>query len=113
MSRRQIAVHRRPPQPKRQQYAPNSFRSPEWDCFAKYPIINTFKRYSSQFDNLWHILRNYYTAAQRPAGPGRTQLCPILGMGLFRKIVDNSLTSTQFIIIQHIFAPAFGSSYAN
>src|SRR6202011_3580190 len=94
----------------------NTVRFWEWDCFVKYPVISTFLQNSSQFDTLQHISRKFYTSPKGPDHPHQTQPCPILGMGLFRKILDDSYISTQFIIIQHIpahFEPVIDAPYAD
>ena|SRR5260370_31619945 len=128
MSRRRVAV-RQHQQPKRQRGVPSapavqcvttaglhSVRFWEWDCSAKYPIITIFRQNSSQFDTFRHTSCNSYTLYRGLTRPNQTQLCPILGMGLFPKILEDSYMSTQFIIIRHIpthFVPVFDSMYAD
>src|SRR6266478_10187948 len=79
----------------------NTVRFWEWDCSAKYQIISRLRHNSSQFDTFRHISCNSYALSQGLCQPTQTQKCPIWGMGQFRKIPDNSASSTQFIIIQH------------
>jgi hypothetical protein len=122
MSQRQVAVNRQ----RREEtvrakvlLAPctrNTGRFWEWDCFVKYPIIKIARQNSSQFDKFRHILCNYYTLAQGSGRRNRARLCPILGMGLFHKILADWYISTQFIKIQHIpadFVPVIDAPYAN
>jgi hypothetical protein len=129
MSQRQVAINRHhgeqsigpkclpAPTVHRFTAAPrNSVRFWEWDCFAKYPIITKVLQNSSQFDKLQPISCNFYTQPQGQGRPNHTQYCPILGMGLFRKILSDCYISTQFIIIQHIpahFVPVIDAPYAD
>src|SRR5438132_8330019 len=94
----------------------NSVRFWEWDCSVKYPIISRFRQNSSQFDTFKRLPCNSCTPCEGQDCPNQAQLCPILGIGLFRKIPNNSPVSTQFIIIQHIpthFVPVIDSTYAD
>jgi hypothetical protein len=80
--------------------ARESVRFWEWDCLVKYPIIAIFQQNSSQYDTFQYDSCKFYTLAPDSRGLSRPPLCPILGMGLFRKIPRDSYISTKFITIQ-------------
>ena len=93
---RALAFHRFPAA------ARNSVRLWEWDCFVKYLLICLFLHNSSKFYKFKHKSSTFYTPPTDLSRRSHSGSCPIMGMGLFRKIPDDPSRSTQFITIRRI-----------